>query len=163
MWRESETLTRIMIIKLNPFTRLFMDRSFEWLNDPEIRRLTDTPPVTREGQEKWFKSLNEKKDYVVWGVLYDDCPVGVCGIKHIQNSQGEYFGYLGEKSLWGKGIGAEMMRQAHTNALDHGIEQLSLTVLKENERAIRLYRKMGYILSWEDESFLHMTISLKKL
>ena len=87
-------------VVLVPFDRTFLDCAFQWLNDPEIRFLTDTPVVTREAQETWFASLPSRPDYAVWGVQADGVPVGVCGVKHIFEGEGEYFGYIGEKAYW---------------------------------------------------------------
>lgn len=83
----------------------FLSLSWEWLNDKEIKQLTLTPDMTREGQRKWFDGLSSRDDYFVWGLVYDGLPVGVVGLKHIDMNarEGEYFGYIGKKDLWGGG------------------------------------------------------------
>ena len=147
-------------IQLTDFSSVFLDKSFDWLNDPEIRELTDTPALTREGQLRWFNGLNELTDYKAWGVLYGSVPVGVCGIKHIDNQDGEYFGYIGEKDLWGKGFGTRMMQEVETEALRIGLTRLHLKVKRTNSRAIGLYLKMNYTLDQEDASFWWMSKSI---
>ena len=149
-------------VVLVPFDRTFLDCSFQWLNDPEIRFLTDTPVVTREAQETWFASLPSRPDYAVWGVQADGVPVGVCGVKHIFEGEGEYFGYIGEKAYWGCGIGRRMMALAEAKAREMGVNRLSLQVLQENERAKTLYRKFGYCPDRSDGkySYMHKTVMI---
>ena len=149
-------------VVLVPFDRSFLDCSFRWLNDPEIRFLTDTPVVTREAQESWFISLPSRQDYAVWGVRADGVPVGVCGVKHIFEGDGEYFGYIGEKAYWGRGVGRRMMALAEAKAREMGVTRMSLQVLQENERAKALYRKCGYRPGCSDGkySYMHKTVMI---
>jgi len=147
-------------VTLVPFDRTFLDCSFLWLNDPETRYLTDTPAVTREAQEAWFAGLPGREDYKVWGVCADGRPVGVCGLKHIRDGAGEYFGYIGEASYRGRGIGGRMMELLESEARAMGIGRISLCVLGTNGRAIRLYRRHGYVLDRSDERYHYMSKAL---
>jgi len=144
-------------VVLVPFDRDFLERSFLWLNDPEIRFLTDTPVVVRDAQEAWFVGLPSRKDYAVWGIRADGEPVGVCGIKHICGEEGEFFGYLGEKAYWGRGVGTRMMALTEEKARERGLKRLRLTVLNENERALGLYGKCGYRGDRSDEKYTYMS------
>ncbi len=135
----------MLTISLSDFTKDILDKSWYWLNDPEIKRLTNTPDFTREQQRQWFKNLSQKKDYLIWGVLADSNPIGVCGLKNITKTDAEYWGYIGEKAYWGKGIGKEMMKLMKAKAKELGLESIWLEVIKENYRAIGLYEKVGYI------------------
>jgi hypothetical protein len=40
-----------------------LEHSWAWLQDPEIKRLTDTPDFTRTAQRSWFESLGGRTDY----------------------------------------------------------------------------------------------------
>ena len=91
-------------IKFVEYNEIFLEKSWEWLNNKEIKYLTCTPDFTKEQQKKWFLSLKDKKDYFIKGVLYNDTPIGVVGLKNITNTNGEYWGYIGEKEYWNKGI-----------------------------------------------------------
>ena len=144
-------------VVLVPFDRDFLERSFLWLNDPEIRFLTDTPVVARDAQEAWFVGLPSRKDYAVWGIRADGEPVGVCGIKHICGEEGEFFGYLGEKAYWGRGVGTRMMALTEEKARERSLKRLRLTVLNENERALGLYGKCGYRGDRSDEKYMYMS------
>ena len=48
------------------------------------------------------------------------------------------------KSYTGKGIGRRLFNELNNWATVNGVTRLELTVMKNNERVIRLYKKMGY-------------------
>lgn len=135
-----------MDIRLVDFDDVFLEVSYKWLTDKEIKELTMTPDINKEGQKKWFDELKNRKDYLVKGVTADGYPVGAVGLKHIDlNSRtAEYFGYIGEKKYWGKGIGSIMMKDIEFIAKKLGIRVIYLKVLNINHRALRLYLKRGY-------------------
>ena len=47
-------------------------------------------------------------------------------------------------AFWGLGIGTIMFEEMIQVAKDHGIHQMELEVIEGNERAMGLYRKMGF-------------------
>ena len=63
----------------------------------------------------------------------------VCGNRALRlRHRAELSLAVGRKEHWGLGIGSSLMRAAETWAKEHGIEQLELSVVKENVRAIRM-------------------------
>ena len=149
-----------MKIQFLEFDRVFLEMSFQWLSDSTIKYLTMTPDITKENQEKWFASLPDKDDYYIRGIAVDDKPIGACGLKHITSTEGEYWGYIGEKDYCGKGIGGRMMAFIEEYAKSLGLRQIYLHVLKDNERAIRLYTKNGYRVVSEKDNLTKMTKQL---
>ena len=144
-------------VELVPFDKRFFEKSRLWLEDEEVNRLTDTGELPSEPDRwKWFESLPSRKDYLIWGVAYEEEPIGVCGLKNIQGSKAEYWGYIGEKSCWGKGLGSSMLKGVEQKAKDLNLHELYLTVLVENNRAIGLYRKNGYLEIGEADNRLIM-------
>ena len=135
-----------MDIKFVEFDEIFCEKSWQWLNDPEIKKLTLTLDFSREQQIKGFQALPARNDYLIWGITYNSIPIGVTGIKNIDisASSGEYFGYIGEKSYWSHGIGKMMMEFTKEQAQKIELRYLYLHVSHGNERAIRLYLKYGY-------------------
>lgn len=92
-----------------------------------------------------------------WGVEYMGIPIGACGLKiSSEGDSAEYWGYIGEKNLYGKGLGAEMLRQTEQKAVDLYIKRLWLKVLPDNERALRLYHKRGFEEFGKDRIFIYM-------
>ena len=145
-------------VELVLYDRCYFEKSRLWLEDDEINRLTDTGILPDEPTRlKWFESLPSKKDYLIWGVAFEGQPIGACGLKHISDSKAEYWGYIGEKSLWGKGLGTSMLYNIEQKAKELKIEELYLTVLEDNIRAIRMYRKNGFIEDSFSYGYFNMT------
>ncbi len=48
------------------------------------------------------------------------------------------------RSHWGQGIGTRLFAMLEDWAREYGIQRLELTVRVDNDRAIRLYEKMGF-------------------
>jgi RimJ/RimL family protein N-acetyltransferase len=126
------------------YNETYLDRSWLWLNDPETRALTMTPVFSRDDQRKFFNALEGRKDYLIWGVALDDRPIGVAGLKNHRGTMAEYWGYIGEKELWGAGMGRPLMQAVECKAREAGFLSLDLKVWIGNTRAISLYSKMGY-------------------
>lgn len=144
-------------VELVPFDKRFFDKSRLWLEDEEVNRLTDTGELPAESDRlKWFESLPSKNDYLIWGVACEEEPIGACGLKNIQGSNAEYWGYIGEKTYWGKGFGSSMLKGVEQKAKELNLDELYLTVLVENNRAIGLYRKNGYFETGRADNRLTM-------
>jgi RimJ/RimL family protein N-acetyltransferase len=126
------------------YTLVFLDKSWEWLNDPEIKALTMTDDFTRNDQLAFFKNLPEKKDYWIKGITENELPIGAMGLKHINSQTAEYWGYIGEKEYWGKGIGKFMLDHALKKTKELKLKKLFLKVSNNNTRARNLYLKMGF-------------------
>jgi RimJ/RimL family protein N-acetyltransferase len=132
-------------LSLVPYSLEYLDLSWHWLNDPEIRELTMTPAFTREQQRAFFESLACRTNYHVWGVALDGKPIGAAGLKNQRNELAEYWGYLGEKEYWGMGLGRELILLVEDKAMELGLSSLELKVSKKNLHAIRLYQSMGFV------------------
>ena len=55
------------------------------------------------------------------------------------------FGVSVLRAYWGLGLGRALTEACIQCAKEAGYEQLELTVVAENERAIALYRKAGFV------------------
>ena len=150
------------MIRLVPFDRNYLDRSWDWLRDPEVKAMTMAPDFTREEQLAFFETLPGRSDYLIWGVEGPDgSPVGVSGIKHVSGSDGESWCYIGERRWWGQGIGGQILEACEVEARKRGITHLTMTALETNERSLRAYGKMGFeLLSRDDEAG---TVTLQKI
>jgi len=145
-----------MEMTLVPFDVLFLELSWNWLNDEELRILVDIPKITKNQQLKWFHELPTKNDYLIWGILFGDNPIGVSGIKNINNNSGEYWGYIGDKNYWGKGLGSFMIQLIEMEAKKIKLSKLYLKVLISNKKAIQLYQKSGFVQISVTDSHIFM-------
>ena len=146
-------------ISLVPYTVECLDKSWIWLNDPEIRELTMTLPFTREEQQQFFRSLSQRSGYDVWGVSLNGYGViGAAGLKNQHNSIAEYWGYIGERQFWGGGLGRKLIAAVEEKARELGFLGLYLKVSRANERAIAIYLRSGFIVdpAESNESVLRM-------
>ena len=138
------------------YDQRFLDQSWQWLTDPELRELTLAPLITKGDQLGWFASLSGRKDYLIWGIELAGRPLGAFGLKHIDAHGGEYWGYIGEKAYWGCGIGGWMLQKAMEQAQGLGLQTVRLIVSGANLRAIKLYHRYGFRLMLDDGTALHM-------
>ena len=149
-----------MKIEFVHFSEDFLELSWNWLNDPEIKILTQTPDFTKQQQEEWFLNLKNNTNYSIWGVTADRKPIGAAGLKNITTVDCEYFGYIGEKDYWGLGIGKIILKEAIIIAKRLGKKEVWLAVNKSNDRAIKLYTKYGFGVESQDENEIKMRINI---
>lgn len=147
-------------VQLVSYDQVFLNKSWVWLNDSEIRELTMTPKFSKDQQIQWFNSINEHKDYLIWGIICEKLPIGVCGLKNITENEGEYWGYIGEKSYWGKGIGKIIMNVVINKAKEIKLKKIYLKVNKLNYRAIKLYAKLNFTVIDESDKIYIMILDL---
>jgi RimJ/RimL family protein N-acetyltransferase len=121
-------------------------------NDPEVKRLLGGfgHPMSRRDLDEWLEWHRKRTDEVLWSIVATDGDrclghIGLYKIDAIARSA-ELGIMIGDKDAWGKGIGGEVTRQMVRYGFDQmNLNRMSLTVLASNERAIRLYRKLGFV------------------
>ncbi|MEJ7578416.1 MAG: GNAT family N-acetyltransferase [Pyrinomonadaceae bacterium] len=132
------------VVRAVPYDERLLELSWSWLQDEEIRRLTMTPQFTKQEQITWFEGLRDRNDYLIWGIEAYGTLIGAFGIKGIDGESGEYWGYIGDKRFWGRGIGKWIVSEAIERAKEIGLKRLYLKVAEENSRAISLYQKFRF-------------------
>jgi len=129
-----------------------------WLNDPDVCQwLCMRYPLSLAEEEEWFAKMikrppaerpmaieiqpDPKKDTWVF--------VGNCGFFDVswENRSAEIGIHIGEKAYWDKGFGTKAMELI----LQFGFQSLNfhrifLRVFENNQRAIRSYQKVGFIM-----------------
>lgn len=133
-------------LKFVKYDSEFLELSWRWLNDPEIKKMTMTPDFTRSEQLDFFTKLPFRNDYKIWGIQYGDEKIGVIGLKNISDYDMEYFGYIGEKKYWGRGISKKIFNFIFDEA-DKLSKFIYLFVCKENNIAYKAYLKNGFTLN----------------
>ena len=93
-------------------------------------------------------------------ILADEVYVGNIYLTDIEDGCATYHIFIGDKNYGGKGIAREASRQI----IDYGFKELKLDkivleVRKLNERAVKLYRSLGFTPTGSDEEWIHMTMS----
>ncbi|OPJ65003.1 GNAT family N-acetyltransferase [Clostridium oryzae] len=125
----------------------------QWFNDGEFLRYYDFLPaiVSNNSAVKdvlnYYENTNER---YIFGIRdkKEDQLLGVIGFDNIVWTSGTAFMFIGigNKHNQGKGLGT----QAINMLLDYGFNEfnfhkIQLNVLQYNERAIKLYEKVGFV------------------
>lgn len=101
-------------------------------------------PMTWEEHKKWNESRMLSDFWRMFIIVYDDRPVGVVSISMLEHWTAEIGLYIGEVTLWDKGIGKEVLKLALEYIKGYGKEYCHTTIPKNNERALRLFRSLGF-------------------
>ena len=139
---------------LRPAERSDIPTFVRWFNDAEtLSFVLMRAPMSTAMEERWFETMLEAhgKERFLFVIcrLDDGVAIGNCGlfgIDYVNGSAGIGI-TIGEKSLWGQGLGTDAMFAL----LDFGfgqlrLERLWLEVYDFNTRARRSYDKAGFKL-----------------
>jgi ribosomal-protein-alanine N-acetyltransferase len=120
----------------------------EWFNDPEVCRLNSHHvfPYTRPEALQWVENLGGRRDAIVLAITMDGRHVGNISLQGIDpvSRSAELAIVLGDRSVWGQGIGLEAARLL----VDHGFTALNLNriacgTLAANVGMRRLAERLG--------------------
>jgi RimJ/RimL family protein N-acetyltransferase len=119
-----------------------------WFEDMEVTRFLQlkTPPSI-EYEKEWLERMARDPNFVMWVVEHRGQAAGMTGIHEInwKEGWGTTGTIIGDKSVWGKGLGRELM-QLRTN---YAFTQTPLRKLKSayadgNEASARAQAAAGY-------------------
>lgn len=134
-------------VSIREFKLSDVEKKVEWINNPENNQyLHYNIPLSVEGTTKWFmnKETSSRLDCVI---EYDGVPVGVIGLLEIDyfNKKAEFYITLGATEYKRKGIATTATRLIVDYAFDDlQLQKVYLNVDEANEKACRLYEKVGF-------------------
>ena len=124
-----------------------------WYSDPEVSRLTryQDGPMRPEEIERFFAARVIGPDSFTMAVHVRDTDrlIGSCAFSQLDADNGSALFHItiGEKDAWGKGYGTDATRLMLGHAFTRlGLHRVALSVFAFNERAIRAYRKAGFVI-----------------
>ena len=130
-----------------------LDAFLRWYTDPEVARLTryQDGPMRPEEIERFFASraLGPESLSLAIHLRGSNRLIGTCALSQLDHENGSalYHITIGEKDAWGHGYGTEatwlMLRHAFETL---GLHRIALYVFEFNERAIRAYRRCGFVV-----------------
>lgn len=146
-------------IRLVEFDDEFVGKSGEWLQHEELRKLINLPEFDIAKQISWVNYFRSNpEECIVRGIVIDGNKAGACGIKRVARKDGiktgEYWGYIGEPEMRGKGSGTYILNAVEDIAREKGIKLLTIKVVSFNYRAIALYKKCGFSVVENGEELL---------
>jgi RimJ/RimL family protein N-acetyltransferase len=145
LWGDRVVLRRHVPENLAAFRR--------WYVDPEIAHLAryQESPMRPEEIERFFATRVVGPEAMAMAIHEKSTErlIGTCAFSQLDGDNGSALFHItiGEKDAWGHGYGTE----ATQLMLDHafgtlGLHRIALYVFEFNERAIRAYRRCGFVV-----------------
>lgn len=121
-----------------------------WFNDKKVTQnliIQKSPSLAEE--KKWIRKMILSKENHIWSIFVanEDKLIGNIDLRFDKKNKVGIFGIvIGEKEYWGKGYAYE----AFKILIEYGFDKLKcnrleLRVYPENDRAVKLYKKLGFI------------------
>ncbi len=130
-----------------------LDAFRRWYSDAEVARLTRyrDGPMRPDEIDRFFTARVLGIDSLTLAVHLraKNRLIGSCAFSQLDAENGSALFHItiGEKDLWGRGYGTEATRLMLDHAFSTmGLHRVSLAVFAFNERAIRSYEKVGFVV-----------------
>ncbi len=140
------------MITLKPLSKSNVSPFFKWINDDDVIKysLSLFDRINTEKEiENWFTELINDTKNINLGIFLKSTNeligyAGICDISET-NKSGEYYIFIGEKKLWGKGIGTVVSEQIlKIGFIDFKLNRIMLTVSEPNIGGLKAYEKSGF-------------------
>ncbi len=139
-------------VVLRPHTSRNVAAFTRWYADPEVARLTryQDGPMRPDDVRRFFEARVTGSGSLALAIHLrgSDRLIGTCAFSQLDGDNGSALFHItiGEPDCWGHGYGTE----ATALMLEHafgtlGLHRVGLAVFAFNERAIRSYRKVGFV------------------
>ena len=152
MAKNVDTGLRGTLVRLRALTSDDREILRSFINDPEVLQQSNTyAPVSDIQQEAWFRAAVTHQNQAWFGIETLESPaslVGTCCLVDIDwiGRVAELRIRIGDKETWGKALGSEACRLLVEFGFDHlNLERIWLRVFAPNDRARRLYAKLGFV------------------
>lgn len=164
-WYPESIPGRLIVLRRHVPANLAAFR--RWYGDREIGRLAryQDAPMAPGDIDRFFQArLSGSGSFAMAIHLRDtDRLIGSCALSQLDGDNGSALFHItiGEKDCWGRGFGTEATRLMVDHAFGAlGLHRVGLAVFAFNERAIRAYRRVGFVEEgrareaiWRDGSF----------
>lgn len=124
-----------------------------WYADPEIARLAryQQTPMRPEEIDRFFAARVVGPEALAMAVHERSTGrlIGTCAFSQLDGDNGSalYHITIGESDAWGRGFGTEATRLMVDHAFGVlGLHRIALFVFEFNDRAIRAYRRNGFVV-----------------
>lgn len=128
--------------------------------DAETRYMLYLPDERHYDEEKMKQliiSVNQEGALI--GAKYEEKIVGYISLNVTPLAKIKHTAYIVmgiTKDYQGQGVGKQLFEKAIALAKEKGLHRLELTVIKENQAAIRLYQKMGFLQEGIKQDSIYM-------
>ncbi|MTI31294.1 GNAT family N-acetyltransferase, partial [Xanthovirga aplysinae] len=127
---------------------------YKWVQDEEVIQYSmsifQKLKTEKEVKDWYFQTIKIKEDLTL-GIYLNSTSelIGYAGITKISktNHSGEFYILIGEKKLWGLGIGTEVTRKIlQIGFSEKGLHRIMLTVSDPNIGGCKAYERSGFKL-----------------
>lgn len=139
-------------VKLRAYSSEDTLKAQAFINDPEIKHLLHPGvpfPLTFEDEKKFVEGMSAFKENYSFAIdTLEGDYIGGCGLNSVdwKNRVGVVGIFIGDKSYWGKGYGTDALKVLIAFIFNEmNLNRIELTVYDFNERAIKSYKKCGFV------------------
>ncbi len=138
--------------------------SWKWRNNPNIWKYTGRRPdryISADMEKAWISKVLADASSRRFAICVSETDqyIGNVQLTDIDEDKkmAQFHIFVGEEKYWGCGVGS----QATKLLVDYAFQQLHLSILQlkcntENEAAVRLYRKAGFVEVCREQSEITM-------
>ena len=156
---QNQNFTDIMgsgvSIKSFNYEKIYSEKYLKWLRDPEVLltlNLTSylEKPIDVGEVEQYCRALIESENNIFCAVheRYTDLFVGTCKIGGINEFSGlaDVGIMIGEKRLWGRGIGSETVSLLSNYAFNElSLRKLTGGAMSSNKSMLNIFARLGFV------------------
>jgi diamine N-acetyltransferase len=139
------------LVELTPLTAADAATLFRWINNRgDVLLNSPYRPVSERQHMQWFDGIQQQRDVVIFGIrlLTDGRLIGSCQLHgiHPVHRSAELQIRIGEAGERGRGHGTEAVTLLVDFAFrDLNLRRVALHVLATNERALKMYERIGFV------------------
>ncbi|MCA9870557.1 MAG: GNAT family N-acetyltransferase [Anaerolineae bacterium] len=135
-------------VRLRATERDDLPLAVQYLNDPEVLMWFGQPaPLGMDDEIAWYERMRQDDGVINFAIEVEGRYVGGCGLTGINHvhRRAEIGIFVGDKSIWGRGVGSEAMALVMGYGFDYlNLHRIFLRVFAENTRAIHVYESLGF-------------------
>lgn len=125
----------------------------EWLNDPEVNHYLETrySTQTMDSCREFVRRCNSDESEHLFGMFLKDNGRHIGNVKlgliNRLHCRGQISLFIGEKTLWGKGLAHEVVQAVTKYGFECvGLDRLEAGCYEENLSSLRVFLSVGYTI-----------------
>jgi UDP-4-amino-4,6-dideoxy-N-acetyl-beta-L-altrosamine N-acetyltransferase len=146
------------IIKLKKIGKKDLSILISWRNKEGIRDFnTQFMLLNLELQKKWFMHIKKNNEKEMFIIMYNDKPVGVCGLINIDknNHNAQIAIIIGEEKNHGKGIGKSVMKKLLKIGFEKfNLHRISAEVFEFNNTSQKFFESLDFKYEYTEKDKL---------
>jgi len=137
------------LIFISKLKKIHLKKLVKFRNNKVIWKLTGRSGVKRKvkisDEKECFKKINKKKNRLNLVIYLNEKYVGNIYFTHITKVTAQFHIFIGENSLWNKGIGTKStLLSINFIKVNYNLKKIYLKVKINNTSAIKVYKKCGF-------------------